>query len=1045
MTFRNASKLVRSLGEACRVHVLDEKWVIATSRRVGFQWLDALAAAGETVLNARVKTIEGVALELALPEMARRGMRYISAPLAEVVADAAFGRMREGGGRYLSTIEPGPGLSRAVLRAVRDLRLAGLGAGDLEATRFEVRSKGADVRALLEAYSDELGNRGLLDYADVLGIASARLESDLEALPRNALFLLPRDLAGGLRGLEKLLIDAVGEEALLLLDVDEPGHPAGESGDAGFTDAELLRFIGDPTGAPAPARDGTADITMAVGEANEVREVLRRCAEGGISLDTVELLHTDTETYVPLVYEVTSALLPSIEGDEGPPVTFAQGIPVRYSRPARALAGWLSWADEGYPQSTLVRMIQDGLLKVGARGAGMQAPGFGRLAAVLRSVPIGGGRERYLVALDREIRLAGTPVPAALAEEESVEESSERARKRLTALEALEDTVRALLELESARSAGQKACLEAAAAFLRGHARAANEFDEYALGRLLDEVEALAECLEADLAGLDPWTWLEGLARSLHVGGQGPRPGRLYVAPLLEGGHSGRPHTFIVGLDDGRFPGSGGQDPILLDTERRRLSPELPTATGRLVRDLEEFDRLLSRVRGSVHLTFSSRNVIEERDMSPSPVVMAAYRVLSGEREGDQAGLLSWLPPPASFAPLSPGRSLAGSDWWLWRLTGDEPVEAPEDLVAKAFPNLGRGLAARRARASDRFTEYDGLVPEAGGDFDPRTTGRVLSASALELLGRCPMEYFFRYVLGIEPLEEHVVDRARWLDPLQRGELLHDVFREFMTAVGRRGYPPSRERDAALMRKILASQIEKWRALVSAPSRDVFEREARDLVACADIFLLEEQEHCVDSPEFFEVAIGLEPGGEGSAVDTAEPQRVQLPDGSSILARGRLDRVDRAGTAGRPPPAYTVIDYKTGSTWGYEQADPFRGGRRIQGYLYLALFQSRLVEVMPGARVTAFRYFFPSSRAQGERLEWSAERLAEGGLVVAALCDTVSAGAFPFTDEPGDVRFSDYRAAYGNVDAAAAGALRKLSNPRNEAIGPFATLRGLLP
>ena len=59
------------------------------------------------------------------------------------------------------------------------------------------------------------------------------------------------------------------------------------------------------------------------------------------------------------------------------------------------------------------------------------------------------------------------------------------------------------------------------------------------------------------------------------MGGLGPRGGCLHVAHVLAGGHSGRPHTFIVGLDDGRFPGVGLQDPILLD-EERRASPDLP-------------------------------------------------------------------------------------------------------------------------------------------------------------------------------------------------------------------------------------------------------------------------------------------------------------------------------------------------------------------------------------------------------------------------------------------------------------------------------------
>ncbi len=104
-------------------------------------------------------------------------------------------------------------------------------------------------------------------------------------------------------------------------------------------------------------------IFRAVGEVNEVREVLRRCVEAGIPFDEVEILHTDGATYLPLIYEIACRLTDDDTG-EAIPATFAEGIPARYGRPARALLGWLSWVRGGYPQSILTRMIQDGLLRI---------------------------------------------------------------------------------------------------------------------------------------------------------------------------------------------------------------------------------------------------------------------------------------------------------------------------------------------------------------------------------------------------------------------------------------------------------------------------------------------------------------------------------------------------------------------------------------------------------------------------------------------------------------------------------------------------------
>ena len=64
-------------------------------------------------------------------------------------------------------------------------------------------------------------------------------------------------------------------------------------------------------------------------------------------------------------------------------------------------------------------------------------------------------------------------------------------------------------------------------------------------------------------------------------------------------------------------------------------------------------------------------------------------------------------------------------------------------------------LRCARERESDRFTIYDGWIPEPGAEIDPTAPeGPAVSASQLETLGQCPLKYFFRYVLKIGPPEE---------------------------------------------------------------------------------------------------------------------------------------------------------------------------------------------------------------------------------------------------------------------------------------------------
>jgi len=366
------------------------------------------------------------------------------------------------------------------------------------------------------------------------------------------------------------------------------------------------------------------------------------------------------------------------------------------------------------------------------------------------------------------------------------------------------------------------------------------------------------------------------------------------------------------------------------------------------------------------------------------------------------------------------------------------------DAVAARYPHLGRGFAAAQARASEAFTEYDGYVPEAGADLDPRRPGAPpVSASGLELMGTRPRDYFLRYALDIAPPEDLVLDPSIWLDPLERGSLLHEVFRAFMCRLQEDGRSPQFARDRRLMDEILDSEVRKMRESKPPPSREVFDREVRELRQSAAIFLREEELHCgAWEPFCFEASIGL-PRETGSALDTAEPISLGLPDGSSIRARARIDRIDRLRT---DVSTLAVWDYKTGSTVGFQEADPFNEGRRVQNALYLMVTQARLEGIQPGCTVNSFGYFFPAARrnAYGERMEWPADLLlTRGQEVLARLCWLIAAGCFPFPPDPNDAQYSDYLPIHGDIHALAEQSARKLSNPKNKMLAPFRELRGL--
>ena len=117
------SLLIQWLARICREHLLDEKWLIAPSLRVGHQWVDAVVRNGQPAVNVRISTIKGFALDLAASEMAAKGAGLIAADGAAILVDSIASRLLHGKSAYLSNLQPSPGLSQTMLSAIETIRL----------------------------------------------------------------------------------------------------------------------------------------------------------------------------------------------------------------------------------------------------------------------------------------------------------------------------------------------------------------------------------------------------------------------------------------------------------------------------------------------------------------------------------------------------------------------------------------------------------------------------------------------------------------------------------------------------------------------------------------------------------------------------------------------------------------------------------------------------------------------------------------------------------------------------------------------------------
>lgn len=1040
--------LTKSLADVCRSELLAEKWLLSPSLRVGNQWLETVARSGQACLNVHVKTLLSLAVDLAAPLMAERAAALAPDQACVLLIERVLREVRPQL-RYLRDLEPSTQLAEAVWHSINSLRLSGVSPSDLTGDSFEVAQKGRDLVLILREYERLLATAHLVDKADVLRLATARLQSSPDCLTAEMLVLIPQDLEG--QGLEKAFLVAIPRERTRVLAVDLPASVADpRPATTPEADRELLRWLFQPQEAPPPHRDGTLRIHRAVGEVHEVRQVLRECLAAGVPWDEVELLHTDSATYVPLVYETCSAIVVGADDDDGDlPVTFSEGIPCRYSRPGRALKAWLAWIQDDFSQAALVNLLREGLLAL--PDTDEQQPSFARLAGLLRGIPIGLGRDRYLPKIQEQIVTVGSQLAAEEGgsddEDDGPKVPREVLERKLRDLQSLQTLLTRLLAVTPDPQVRSQEILQGAASFLSEQARSISQLDRFAVPKLLAEVEDLAHWLGQDATGdRDVWQWLETLAASATVLGSGPRPGCLHVASLNSGGHSGRRHTFLLGMDDSRFPGGGRQDPLLLDGERRKISATLPTASARLQESLDEFARLLVRLRGNVTLSFACRSLDEDREMFPSPVLLSVYRLMSGRPAANQEEFQQDLPSPAGYAPNEEPKCIDLAEWWLWRLTGPEKIQNPEALVYERFPHLDHGRTATLARQSDLFTPFDGFVPEAGRDLDPTLpTGRVMSSSALQTLAGCPRKFFFKYALEIAPPEDTAVDRDQWLDAMAVGSLLHELFEEFVQELIKQERLPTFAGDWPTLKDLLERKIQSYRELTPPPNSHAFERQKHELEQIAATFLREEERFCVQEdsrPVFLEASLGMEQtDGHATPLDTEEPIPLSLSDGRVIRIKGRVDRIDRLGSEGAQ--TYGIWDYKTGSTWGFNQAEPFQQGRKIQPYLYVTMVAHCLRRhVGPKAQVRYFGFFFPGLKAVGDRLKWTAQELRDGKQILESLCQTLAAGAFVGTNAPKtDCTYCEYRPICEPLEFVAPQTDLKLANPANKQLEPICHLR----
>jgi ATP-dependent helicase/nuclease subunit B len=489
--------------------------------------------------------------------------------------------------------------------------------------------------------------------------------------------------------------------------------------------------------------------------------------------------------------------------------------------------------------------------------------------------------------------------------------------------------------------------------------------------------------------------------------------GRVFVGSIAAAAGLRFGLVFVPGLSERSFPAVVRPDPLLLDAERRALSPELLTTEDGVEAERLLFASAVGAARDRLVLSYARVDGETGRERVPSSFLLAAVEAAVGARIGAEE--LARLASAGETAlgrphPVVADRALDLVERDL-ALVASGQAGVAHHLLARA-PWLARSVAAERATWEPTLTPYDGIVDAAAcavGLVRLGLNGRTSSVSAIQTLASCPYRYLLHYGLKLRPWEEPA--RAYQLDDLQAGTVYHEVvhvlFEELIAEgalpITADSLPSAKERARRILEATLATRAEAGTVVHAALLGPTATRLAADLEE------LLEREVSAGGDGF--VPRALEVDFDGLAVS--------FDGGRTVSLRGAIDRIDVDAAKGR----VRVIDYKTGR-YNWRDGEELKGGRVVQ----LPMYNRVAAELHPDKTVEAAIYYHATDRGRFRKKR--CEATPEGDVLLrrifGTLDDLAAQGVFPPVAD--DCEYCAYDELCGHDREVRA--QRKASDPR---------------
>jgi ATP-dependent helicase/nuclease subunit B len=912
-------------------------------------------------------------------------------------ADAVVVRrlMDEGEARdgYFSSIADRPGLSTAILAAIRDLKEASYDPDSFAETartqgllRSTRHNKFAELSRIWGSYEKRLEGGRWADDSDIMRAAAEALETGGRA-PE------PLTVYGfyDLNALQKRLLGACIELTGAVVYFPYSDAPAFSYArptldwflSLGFT---RIGLASDSRAIPLPE---STLIMSAPGEAREARETVRALVrilgERDLSLQDVAIAMRSPVSYSDHFAEEfgrLGSLAPDGRGESRGRSFLEKPPPLSRTRSGRSLLRLALAARSDFARSDVIEFLSLADLDAAAFGGKGEAPvsdwnAASAIAGVTSGVDAWIDRLRKL-----RKRLAESDADDPFAEAHGCLAESIDCLLRLT--ERMSES----FSVMPARAA-VPGYLDLLCGFFRDVTRPSD-------GREI--VVAAAERMReiASVAGTITFTYFVELLRAYldAPAGQDARFGTGGPSVLSVMSARGLSYRVVVipGLVEREFPLRHRQDPILLDADREKLNAghrDNPLRTLPLRASGTDEERLLFRLAVSaatdvVVLTYPRLDPATARPRVPSIFVLDVLREITG-RPHDYDGLeasehIIRIPLSRRF-PAHRMEALTRDEFDGCSIL--EAVESgrPESIayLLNSDAPLLRRLEMEETRWTNPFfTRYDGALTSeeslaaartlAGFTPDGPGPGQILSATTLEEYATCPFRFLMRRVLRIDPVEEP--EDILELSPLDRGSLYHVVLERFLKRMRSQGRLPlsaaSREDLFEIADGLTRSG--PWGLAGYAGARLLeFRALALNLAVWLNAELLERGGFV---PSYFEARFG---GRTREHDDLKLSTKASVPfdaaEGVTVEFGGKIDRIDVSADRSRA----RVIDYKTGRPPSRKPV--LDGGRRLQLPVYLIASRAMLAGEHPDAVVESAEYRYVAAGHGAQPLRLTAEEL----------------------------------------------------------------------